>query len=556
MPKVAISHPFRRGAKQPLSSLNRTIGGHVAGYMPHEYTSNINNTNTNTNINDDETPRTARAFSNNAQMLPNITRDLKKRQRSSFDPTKKKHTLYHDKENIINGDQEQHSRRTTTRARTRTTTRKYTPPPQNKDRSSRHSMEQSHNNSSESKVSTTESEGKENFAAPVKRTGSRSRPDDCNPATPTRLYVSARELENSNKEEEDPTTPNHDHGLEDSVEFDQAPDIYSPPMTPPASAAESASPVRTTADQWGAREQGNHAEMDRHRCLNDLGIEFEGKYDEQNEQDARTAQRTDTRQPPVSPLRSPHPNKRHGSRGGRQKSSLSDEEGTNKESPEPETARAHQFVSNRSPAAAMARLRRMKQERTHVRPSTPLRNTNNEATENARRPRAPMVATAAAEAEDAQKFHEEHHHHHHHHHHHSKLEQKEQELEQEGKRNSDSDTAPPKPREGGFDIIFSRARHGRLDEVRTALDGGMNVNSRDIHGNTLLHIACQNGNKKLVKAMLRKHADINATNNNGNTSLHFCFMYAYYGMAEYIMSKGADDTVRNNSNQTPYDVDR
>ena len=35
-------HPsYRRGARQPLSSLQRTLGGHVAGLMPHEYQSNV-----------------------------------------------------------------------------------------------------------------------------------------------------------------------------------------------------------------------------------------------------------------------------------------------------------------------------------------------------------------------------------------------------------------------------------------------------------------------------------------------------------------------------------
>ena len=95
-----------------------------------------------------------------------------------------------------------------------------------------------------------------------------------------------------------------------------------------------------------------------------------------------------------------------------------------------------------------------------------------------------------------------------------------------------------------------------MAEVRKALDGGMPVDTRDKHGNTLLHVACQNGNKKLVKALLRKHADIDATNQNGNTGLHFCFMYAYYGLGEYLISKGANDGLRNADGATPYEADR
>ena len=107
-----------------------------------------------------------------------------------------------------------------------------------------------------------------------------------------------------------------------------------------------------------------------------------------------------------------------------------------------------------------------------------------------------------------------------------------------------------------FEIVFSRARHGHFDDVRKALDCGMDVNTRDKYGNTLLHIACQNGNKRLLKMLLRSHAAIDAANKNGNTGLHFCFMYAYYGLGEYLISKGANDTIRNELGQTCYEADQ
>lgn len=72
------------------------------------------------------------------------------------------------------------------------------------------------------------------------------------------------------------------------------------------------------------------------------------------------------------------------------------------------------------------------------------------------------------------------------------------------------------------DDIFSYARHGRVEEIEKLLGKGLPVDVRDTYGNTLLIIACQNGNKRVAKAVLRRGANINARNHKGNTPLHYC----------------------------------
>ena len=62
------------------------------------------------------------------------------------------------------------------------------------------------------------------------------------------------------------------------------------------------------------------------------------------------------------------------------------------------------------------------------------------------------------------------------------------------------------------DQIFSLARHNRLEEVEGLLDGGLPVDMLDPYGNTILHVACQNGLKKMAKVALRRGANINAQN--------------------------------------------
>lgn len=96
--------------------------------------------------------------------------------------------------------------------------------------------------------------------------------------------------------------------------------------------------------------------------------------------------------------------------------------------------------------------------------------------------------------------------------------------------------------------IFSYARHGRCDDIERLLDRGIPLNVRDEYGNTLLIIACQNGNKKVAKLVLRRGADINARNHKGNTPLHYCFHYGYGDtLGQYLMSKGANSSIRNNA---------
>ena len=63
-----------------------------------------------------------------------------------------------------------------------------------------------------------------------------------------------------------------------------------------------------------------------------------------------------------------------------------------------------------------------------------------------------------------------------------------------------------------FEQIFSKTRHGRHKDVESMLDAGAPVDGQDPYGNTVLHTACQNGNKRIVKACLRRGCDTNAQN--------------------------------------------
>lgn len=102
--------------------------------------------------------------------------------------------------------------------------------------------------------------------------------------------------------------------------------------------------------------------------------------------------------------------------------------------------------------------------------------------------------------------------------------------------------------------VFSYARHGRVEEIDRLFNKGLPVDVRDQYGNTVLTIACQNGNKRVAKAVLRRGANINVRNHKGNTPLHYCYHYGYgESLGQYIVSKGADADARNNAGKFVYD---
>ena len=93
--------------------------------------------------------------------------------------------------------------------------------------------------------------------------------------------------------------------------------------------------------------------------------------------------------------------------------------------------------------------------------------------------------------------------------------------------------------------IFSFARHGHYKELEKLFLEGINPDSKDKFGNTLLIISAQNNNKRILKICLRYGAQINMQNIMGNTALHFAKEYGYNDIFEYLIKKGANPEIKN-----------
>ena len=93
--------------------------------------------------------------------------------------------------------------------------------------------------------------------------------------------------------------------------------------------------------------------------------------------------------------------------------------------------------------------------------------------------------------------------------------------------------------------IFSYARHNHYKELEKLFLEGISPDSKDQFGNTLLIVAAQNNNKRILKICLRYGAQINMQNLMGNTALHFAKQYGYSEIFEYLIIKGADPNIKN-----------
>jgi ankyrin repeat protein len=82
------------------------------------------------------------------------------------------------------------------------------------------------------------------------------------------------------------------------------------------------------------------------------------------------------------------------------------------------------------------------------------------------------------------------------------------------------------------------------------------MNKTDEYGNTMLHIAAQNGNVKIAELLIEKGCNPNHQNKQGNTPGHFAIAYKFYDFATWFFDDdggGGNDLISNSSGLGAYD---
>jgi hypothetical protein len=104
-------------------------------------------------------------------------------------------------------------------------------------------------------------------------------------------------------------------------------------------------------------------------------------------------------------------------------------------------------------------------------------------------------------------------------------------------------------------VVFSFVRHNRYDAVEALIQQDTQVLlAHDDNGNNLLHVACQNNNRRIAKLLLKSGIGVNDQNAVGNTPLHYCYQYTFMPLADYLVAHGANEQLPNGAGLIPEQV--
>lgn len=101
-------------------------------------------------------------------------------------------------------------------------------------------------------------------------------------------------------------------------------------------------------------------------------------------------------------------------------------------------------------------------------------------------------------------------------------------------------------------VVLSFVRHNRYEAVEALVQQDSKVlEATDENGNSLLHVACQNNNRRIVKLLVKNGISVNAQNDKGNTPLHYCYQYRFNQIADYLIANNAEESLPNKDGLLP-----
>lgn len=99
---------------------------------------------------------------------------------------------------------------------------------------------------------------------------------------------------------------------------------------------------------------------------------------------------------------------------------------------------------------------------------------------------------------------------------------------------------------------LENAADNAQNTARLLIQKGANVNTRNDHGITPLHVSASSGASSIAAMLIAGGANVNAKDNNGLTPLHKLFYSRpEKDIAELLIANGADVNSKDNSGRTP-----
>jgi ankyrin repeat protein len=102
--------------------------------------------------------------------------------------------------------------------------------------------------------------------------------------------------------------------------------------------------------------------------------------------------------------------------------------------------------------------------------------------------------------------------------------------------------------------LLETAEEGDVQEVRSLIEEGADVNARDEDDFTPLHVAAEYGHTDVAALLIEWGADVNAQDDMGWTPLHKAAIWSRTEAAAVLLERGADVNVRDDEGCTPLRV--
>ena len=103
----------------------------------------------------------------------------------------------------------------------------------------------------------------------------------------------------------------------------------------------------------------------------------------------------------------------------------------------------------------------------------------------------------------------------------------------------------------GDTLLHVACQNGHLSIVQYLISKKVNIESKDSLDGTPLHIACQNGHLPIVQYLIKKGASIEANDKDQLTPLHYACQNGHLSIVQFLIEKGANIEAKDNIGQTP-----
>ena len=107
----------------------------------------------------------------------------------------------------------------------------------------------------------------------------------------------------------------------------------------------------------------------------------------------------------------------------------------------------------------------------------------------------------------------------------------------------------------GYDALLYSAYRGNYTIFQKLLDNGAYLNSTNITGLNVLHLAAQGNCLNIITSLMEKYIfNINSQDNNGNTALHWAVYFNNQQCIDYLLHYNIDINKKDNNNCTAIDI--